>query len=194
MASLQGTIYPSGPDATLKLRIAGANDPVTGGALDHRYVINFGAASMDTGGGRFYLVQTVGVFGGRSAGVIQRVFAAIFDHVRRQQQKRVGLCGSGTAAGICLEATVPAINCLYPIIRRCQIYVEHYGFNAQNTAMRLYDVTNNRRMVLQGAGSVWNGVIPNGNGLKTCYLVSEAAVTNVTTGKAPQFMDSAIRN
>ena len=191
MAQLQGSMYNSGPDATLNVRIAGANDPVAGGTLDHRYIINFGNASVDTATADFTLSKLSLVSSASALQASSNAFSIQF----------LATYASNTKSGLgYVEVELPQVYNLGNRTKHKLFIPDNTagskytlnitGFNAQNTPVCLYDVTNNRRMVLQGAGTSWSGVIPNGNSLKTCYLVSGAAVTNVASVSPLQFMDS----
>lgn len=191
MASLQSSMYSAGPDATMKIRIAGANDPVTGGTLDHRYIVNFGNASVDTAVADFSLTKLSLVSSAAALQSSSNAFTLQF----------LATYAANTKNGLgYVEVELPQTYALGNRTKHKLFIPDNTagtkytlnitGFNAQSTPVRLYDVTNNRRVVLQGAGTSWNGVVPNGNGLKRCYLVSDAAVVNVTSVKPLQFMDS----
>lgn len=191
MAALQSTMYTSGPDARIKVRIAGANDPVSGGVLDHRYILNFGNASVDTSVADFTLSKLSLYSSAAALQASANAFTLQF----------LATYASNTKNGLgYIEVELPQVFSLGNRIRH-KMYIPDNssgnkytlnitGFNAQNTPARIYDLTNGRRMALQGGGTTWNGVIPNGGGLKKCFIASDASVIPVTTVVPVRFSDS----
>jgi hypothetical protein len=194
MAFLQPTIYTGGPDAKLKVRIAGANDPVSSsGNYDHRYMLSFGNASLDTSTTAFDLSRILLTSSAAALQASGNAFVIQF----------LATYASNTRNGLgYIEAEIPQIYALGNRTRHKMLIPDNTsgikytlnitGFNASNTAVRIYDITNNRRITMQGGGTNWNGVIPNGNGMKTCHIVSDASVINVSSIRPIQFKDSPI--
>lgn len=191
MASLQSTIYTAGPDAKMNIRVAGANDPVTGGVLDHRYILSFGGATVDTSVADFTLSSLSLVSSAAALQASPNAFSL--------QLLATYAANTRNAVGS-LEIEIPQTYNLGNRIRHLLCIPDNTGgtkytlnitaFNAQNTAVTLYDITNNRRIPMLGSGTNWNGVIPNGGGLKTCYISSVASAYAVNTVKPVQFRDS----
>lgn len=191
MAQLQPSMYTGGPDARLKMRIAGANDPVTGGTLDHRYIVTFGSASADTSVADFALTKLSLTTPASALQASGNAFSLQF----------LATYASNTKNGLgYVEIDLPQIYALGNRTRHKLFIPDNdagnkftlniTGYNALSNAVRIYDLTNNRRMTLQGSGSTWSGVIPNGGGLKKCFLVSDASVINVTAVAPLNFKDS----
>lgn len=191
MAALQPSMYTGGPDASIKVRIAGANDPVGSGTLDHRYVLSFGSASVDTSVSSFTLSKLSLVSSASALQASANAFSLQF----------LTTYAANTRNGLgYVEVEVPQTYALGNRTRHKMFIPDNpsgnkytlniTGFNSQNTPVRIYDVTNNRRMVLLGAGANWNGVVPDGGNLKECHITSDAALINVTTVKPVQFRDS----
>lgn len=194
MALLQSTMYTAGPEAKMKIRIAGANDPVSSaGILDHRYVISFGDASVDTSTSDFMLTKLTLISTAAALQASSNAFVLQF----------LATYASNTRNGLgYVEFELPQTYALGNRTRHKMFIPDNpagnkytlniTGFNASNTPVRIYDVTNNKRINLQGAGTNWNGVIPDGNNLKKCYIASDASVINVTTIKPVSFKDSPL--
>jgi len=192
MSSLQSTIYSGGPDAKLKVRIAGANDPVSStGIYDHRYILSFGNASLDTSTTSFDFSRILLTSSAAALQASGNAFVIQF----------LGTYASNTRNGLgYIEAEIPQTYALGNRTRHRMLIPDNpsgtkytlniTGFNAAGTAVRIYDITNGRRINLQGSGSSFNGVIPNGNSVKNCYIVSDASLINVTAVAPIQFKDS----
>ena len=193
MASLQSTMYTAGPDARFSVRIAGANDPVGSGILDHRYVITFGNAVIDTSVSDFAL-SLINLTS--SAAALQAAPSAFVI-----QMLNTYASNTRNALGF-VHAEIPQTFNLGNRTRHTMYIPDNpsgnkytlniTGFNAQNTSVRIYDLTNSRRINMQGSGTAWNGVLANGNGIKHCYISSDAALFNVTTVAPVQFRDSPV--
>lgn len=193
MASLQSTMYTAGPNAKIQLRIAGANDPITSGLLDHRYIFTFGNVSIDTSVAD-YALSILNLTA--SAAALQASPNAF-----SLQLLTTYAANTRNALGY-VEIELPQTYNLSNRIRHV-LYIPDNpsgpkftlnitAFNSQNTPSRIYDVTNGRRIVLQGAGTVWTGVVANGGGIKQCFLTSDASVINVNTVKPISFSDSPL--
>lgn len=59
-------------------------------------------------------------------------------------------------------------------------YINFNNFNAGTGTVRIYDVSNGRRITAVQQGVNFNALIPNG-GLKECYVVAENQITNINT-------------
>lgn len=193
MASLQSTIYNAGPDARLSIRMAGANDPTGAGVFDHRYIITFGNAVIDTSIANFSfsffnLTSSAAALQASPSAFIIQMLATYASNTRN-------------ALGF-VSAEIPQTFNLGNRIRHT-LYIPDNptenkyaltitGFNSQNTPVRIYDLTNSRRINLQGSGTNWSGVLADGNGIKRCYITSDAALYNVTTIAPVKFIDSPL--
>lgn len=157
MASLQSTIYTAGPDAKMSIRVAGADDPVSGGVLDHRYILSFGGATVDTSVSDFTL---------SSLSLISSA-AALQASPNAFSLRLLATYAANTRNAVgSLEIEIPQTYNLGNRIRHVLYIPDNAGgnkytlnitaFNAQNTAVTLYDNTNNRRIPMIGGGTNWN--------------------------------------
>ncbi len=193
MASLQSTIYTAGPDARLSIRMAGANDPTNTGIFDHRYIITFGNAVIDSSIANFgfsffkltssaaalqaspsaYIIQMLTTFASNTRNALGSVSAEIPQTFNLGNRTRHTLYVPDNPAESKYALTIT-------------------GFNSQNTPVRVYDLTNSRRINMQGAGTNWSGVLANGNGIKHCYISSDASLYNVSALSPVKFNDSPL--
>ena len=60
-------------------------------------------------------------------------------------------------------------------------YLNFTSFNDQGQTSWIYDLTNNRRIVVVDNGSTHEVLIPNSGGVKKCFLFSEGEITTVSS-------------
>lgn len=183
----QSTIYTAGPDATFRVHIAGANDPPDASPLDHRYFVTFGNGQKDTSIATYGLAKllvTSTASGLASSSFAYRIHFSPFYSMNTRN------------ALLYAEGRIPQI---FNLSGRQDQYMEvpdnpsqnkyHLSiinFNTNNSVPWLFDLTNRRMVTVYPVSGGFSALLPNGGGLKSCFLTSESRFVEVQSVRPVQ--------
>ncbi len=177
--NVRNTIFTLGPPSTLELRMSGANNPVAG--FDHRWVIQAaGSVLLDTSLNAFDYAKLTYSLNSAQLNLANNAYSISFLSTFSSNSRN---------ALIYAKLRTPQV---YDLSGRTQLLMEipdnaiqsKYditisNFNSLNTVVRLYDITNRKRITMTQEGSTFRASISNGGGIKKVYLASESQVRDV---------------
>lgn len=181
VANLQPTMYTAGPPARMFANIAGASDPTTNNLFDHRYIIDFGGNIKDTSTMGFAFCRismeaaAAAVAAGTNAFVIN--YSNFYSGATRNSLSYI-------------ELHLPQVYNLSGRTRHTMYIPDNpnaskytvniSNFNTLGSTVRMYDLTNRRRIPVNVSGTSVSAVIPDGNGEKQVYISTDSLTLNVS--------------
>jgi len=181
LAGLKNTIYTGGPSAVLRLNLTSGSNPVTTGTgLDHHHQVRVaGQLLTDTtmdGHGLYKRAYSVAAsLFAASSNPFQVDFLSTFSVSTRN-----GLMYYNLKLPQTFNLGNRSEQFLYlpDAISQSKSRLDISNFSA-STTVRLYDLTNRKRITVQGGAGNYQALVPNSGGEKKLYLTSDALIRSV---------------
>lgn len=185
-ANLKNTVYTSGPPAKIELWAAGASNPVQSGvSLDHNHILRFGSAQLDTSLYDFSFFKHKLQTSASDIAAANFAYQFILAPAQNSPSTRNAIYYAELQLPQTYQLSNRSSHDLYIPNNSLQakFTLQINGFNAFNTPVYLYDISNKIRMLPQSTGSnAFQVVVPNGAIVeKHCVLVSDSSINKVTS-------------
>lgn len=183
-ANLKNTIYTGGPQSSISVWAGGASNPNANGLnFDHNHTIKFGNGMIDTSFYDFSFLRHSLQVSSSSLTSSNFAYEISFAPANNSPSTRNSLM----YVELNIPQTYALSNRTSQTLRipnntsQSKYTLNISGFNALNSQTYIYDISHQRRMLVQNNGSGnFQVVVPNGsNTLKTCVLFSDSSCIKV---------------
>lgn len=187
-ANLKNTMYTAGPQASLSVWAAGASNPSSNLAnFDHNHKVSFGSAQIDSNLFDFSFNRYTLNASASSVAASANVYSVGFSPAPSSPSTRNALSYVRALLPQTYNLSNRSSHILYVPNNAAQAKytLSISNFNALNSPVYLYDVSNGKRIQVQNVSGNWLVVVPNGgSGNKQCILTSDSATIKVSNIQA----------